>query len=376
MIESAVVDATQAMAIRWLRDGRRVVQAVLVAVEGSAPLPEGAMLVVRDDGSIEGSITGGCVEGAVVVEAERILAGERDPGVLRYGISDELAGTVGLMCGGTVNIFVAELAGAAAKTELDALHAHAAGRPVAIATALDGDAAGARLAIVDGRVLGSLDGPELLDHNVARTAAGLMEEGKTTLCRFGADGATLGAERRIHIRAYAPPPKMVVVGAIDFSAAIAPLAAQLGYAVTIVDARERFVRSGRFAEAADVTIGWPQDVLPEIELGPRDAVLVFTHDPKFDEPALLAALQTRAGYIGALGSRKTTADRERRLRASGVDDEGLARIHSPCGLDIGSRTAEETAVSIIAEIIGVRSRRSAAPLRRTSGPIHTPERSL
>jgi xanthine dehydrogenase accessory factor len=163
-----------------------------------------------------------------------------------------------------------------------------------------------------------------------------MEEGKTTVCGFGADGV----------------------------------------AVTIVDARERFARSGRFTEAAEVRIGWPQDVMPEITLGPRDAVLVFTHDPKFDEPALLAALETGAGYIGALGSRKTTADRERRLRARGVDDEGLGRIHSPCGLDIGSRTAEETAVSVVAEIIGVRSRRSAVPLRRTLGPIHTRERPL
>jgi xanthine dehydrogenase accessory factor len=370
MIESAVIDATQEMANRWLTDGRRVAQALLVSVQGSAPLPEGAMLIVDEDGSVEGSITGGCVEGAVVIEAERLLAGERDPGVLSYGISDELAGTVGLMCGGTVTIVLAELVGEAAQTELAALRAHAEGRPVAIATALDGSP-GARLAIVDGRVRGSLAGPALLDHNVARTAAGLLEEGRTSLCRFGADGATLGAELRIHVRAYAPPPKMVVVGAIDFAAAIAPIAVSLGYVVTILDARERFARSGRFTEAAEVRVGWPQELMPEIELGGRDVVLVFTHDPKFDEPALLAALATGSGYIGALGSRNTTADRERRLRARGVDDDGLARIHSPCGLDIGSRTAEETAISVLAEIISVRAQRCAAPLRETSGPIHT-----
>jgi xanthine dehydrogenase accessory factor len=369
MIESAVVDATQEMAIRWRMDGRRVVQALLVSVHGSAPLPEGAMLVVDQDGVVEGSITGGCVEGALVVEAERLLAGEREPGVLSYGISDELAGTVGLMCGGTVEILLAELAGPAADTELEALRAHGEGRPVAIATALDGSP-GARLAIVDGQVLGSLDGPELLDRNVARTAAGLLEEGRTTLCRFGADGATLGAELRVHVRAYATPPKMVVVGAIDFAAAIAPIAAALGYEVTILDARERFARSGRFTEAAEVRVGWPQDLMPEIELGARDVVLVFTHDSKFDEPALLAALATRAGYIGALGSRKTTADRAQRLRGRGVDDDALARIHSPCGLDIGSRTAEETAISVLAEIISVRAQRGAAPLRETFGPIH------
>jgi xanthine dehydrogenase accessory factor len=200
------------------------------------------MLVVDEDGAVEGSITGGCVEGAVVAEAEQLLARDRAPRVLRYGISDELAGTVGLMCGGTVNILLAELAGEAADTELEALRAHAEGRPVAIATALDGSP-GARPAIVDGRVLGSLDGPQLLDRNVARTAAGLLEEGRTTLCRFGANGATLGAERRVHVRAYASPPKTVVVGAIDFAAAIAPIAAALGYVVTILDARECFARS-------------------------------------------------------------------------------------------------------------------------------------
>jgi xanthine dehydrogenase accessory factor len=164
---------------------------------------------------------------------------------------------------------------------------------------------------------------------------------------------------------------MVVVGAIDFAAAIAPIAAALGYVVTILDARERFARSGRFTAVGEVRVGWPQDLMPQIELAARDVVLVFTHDPKFDGPALLAALETQAGYIGALGSSQTTADRESRLRALGVDDDGLARIHSPCGLDIGSRTAEETAISVLAEIISVRAQRCAAPLRETSGPIHT-----
>ena len=195
MIESGVVDATQAVAVNWLADGRRFVQALLVDVEGSAPLPAGAMMLVDEDGAVEGSITGGCVESAVVQEAEELLCGRRSPGVVTYGISDELAGTVGLTCGGIVHIFLDAPRGAAADVELQALCAHGDGRPVAVATALDGDTAGQRLAVLDDAVIGSLGGPELLDRNVAREARGLLAEGKTTLRRFGADGATLGAER-------------------------------------------------------------------------------------------------------------------------------------------------------------------------------------
>jgi xanthine dehydrogenase accessory factor len=370
MIESGVVNATQEMAIAWLREGRRFVQALLIEVEGSAPLPEGAMMVVDDQGHIEGSITGGCVEGAVVTEAEAIMAGERGPGLLTYGISDELAGTVGLMCGGTVHIFISEPAGEDARTELAALQAHAEGRPAAVATLIDGEKAGARLAVTEEIVAGTMGASDLFDRNVTREALGLLEEGKTTVRRFGADGATLGDDQRVHIRSYALPPQMFIIGAIDFSAALAPFAAAIGYQVTIADARDRFARSPRFTAVADVRIGWPQDVMAGLELGPRDAVLVFTHDSKFDEPALVAALRSGAGYIGALGSRKTTADREERLLEAGVSRADLARIHAPCGLDIGSRTAEETAVSVLAEIIADRAQRAARPLRTTSGPIH------
>jgi xanthine dehydrogenase accessory factor len=374
MFEYGVVNATHDVAISWLEDGRRFVEALLVDVEGSAPLPVGAMMLVDEHGQIEGSITGGCVEGAVVEEAEAILAARHGAKVLRYGISDELAGTVGLMCGGIVHIFVSEPAGEAARAELAALQAHAEGRTTAIATLLDGPSAGGRLAVIDDQLIGSLGGPEQLDRNVAREARGLLEEGKTTLRRFGTDGATLGAELRVHIRAYAPAPRMFIIGAIDFSAALAPFASAIGYEVTICDARDRFAASRRFSSVANVRVGWPQDVMRDVDLGPRDAVLVFTHDPKFDEPALLAALRTNAGYIGALGSRKTTNERERRLRRAGATDVDIARIHAPCGLDIGSSTAEETAVSVLAEIIASRAQRAAAPLRRTTGPIHDHDR--
>jgi xanthine dehydrogenase accessory factor len=369
-MDSGVARVTENAAVAWLARGRRFVQALLVEVEGSAPLPEGAMMLIDEDGTIEGSITGGCVEGAVVQEAEAIMAGERGAGTLRYGISDEVAGTVGLMCGGIVHIFVAEVSGAAGDVELAALRAHAAGRPTAIATLLDEAAAGARLAIVDGEPLGSLMSGALLDRNVVREAAGLLDDGKTTIRRFGSDGATIGDDLRVHIRAYASPPQMVIFGAIDFSAALAAFASQIGYQITICDARQRFARAARFSAAATVRIGWPQDVMDTMQLGARDAVLVFTHEAKFDEPAILAALATDAGYIGALGSRETTADRERRLRAAGVSDAELARVHAPCGLDIGSRTAEETAVSVLAEIIATRAQRSGVSLQDTRGPIH------
>jgi xanthine dehydrogenase accessory factor len=374
MIESGVVRTTEEVAVGWLRDGRRFVQALLVEVEGSAPLPVGAMMVIDGEGAIEGSLTGGCVEGAVVTEAESLMAGERGPGVLTYGISDELAGTVGLMCGGTVHIFIQELGGEVAAIELGVLEAHGDDRTAAIATLLDGDQAGTRLSVSDDVVSGSLGRQALLDRNVAREAAGLLQEGKTTIRRFGSDGATLGDDLRVHIRAYAPPPQMWIFGAIDFSAALAPFASQIGYRVRICDARDRFARSPRFSSVAEVMIGWPQELMRGVALGPRDAVLVFTHDSKFDEPALLAALATDAGYIGALGSRQTTVDRERRLRAAGAGDADLARIHAPCGLDIGSRTAEETAVSVLAEIIASRAERVAMPLRETQGPIHSRDR--
>lgn len=369
-VESGVGRVTEQTAVAWLAGGQRFVQALLVEVEGSAPLPAGAMMLIGEHGAIEGSITGGCVEGAVVTEAEAIMAGERGPGVLTYGISDELAGTVGLMCGGIVHIFIQELSEADAAAEQRVLESHGDGRRAAIATLLDGESAGARLAVADGAAVGSLRHGALLDRNVARETAGLLEEGKTAIRRFGEDGATLGDDLRVHIRSYALPPRMIIFGAIDFSAALAPFAAQIGYEVAIVDARDRFARSSRFSASAEVRIGWPQEVMRDVTLGPRDAVLVFTHDPKFDQPALLSALATDAGYIGALGSRQTTTDRERRLRDAGATDADLARIHAPCGLDIGSRTAEETAVSVLAEIIASRARRAGAPLRATEGPIH------
>ncbi len=361
-----------ATASEWLREGRRVVAALLVGIEGSAPLEPGALMLIAEDGAIEGSITGGCVEAAVVGEAKAIFAGA-DPHTVTYGISDELAGSVGLTCGGTVHVFVQELSGEEARVEAEARDAVAAGRPVAIATLLDGPQAGQKLAVVDGEVDGGFGGPELLDRSVSRDAEGMLAQGRSGVRRYGADGAVLGADLGVHVHAFAPPPKMLIFGAIDFSAALARVASELGYEVTIADPRAPFLETPRFQRAATTLLLWPDEALEQVELGPRDAVLIFTHDPKFDGPALIGALGTAAGYVGALGSRKTTADRERRLRESGVGDEELARVHAPCGLDIGAATPEEVAVSVLAEIIAERSGRAGEPLRQGSAAIHPRE---
>lgn len=447
----SVVRDQAVLAAERLRAGEPLARAVLVAVDGSAPLPPGATLFVDRDGTVEGSITGGCVESALAHEAAEVLAGG-PPRLLTYGISDELAGTAGLTCGGTVHVFLHALLPGAPSTAavLAALDAVAAGRPAALATLIDGSDAGAAAAVVpasgspapppaapasdgsgapdrpalggfrpDGgigmalagegggdagggastppgaapettpaspaaplspdqaapapgmRVVGALGGG-LLDRSAARDAAGMLALGQSGLRSYGADGATLGAEVRVHVRSFAPPPQMVLVGAVDFSAALAPLARELGYAVTIGDPRSAFAKAPRFARAAEVVVGWPPAIFAGRTLGPRDVVVVFSHDPRLDVPALAAALETGAGYVGALGSRRTTAERTERLRAAGVSEAQLARIHAPCGLDIGGGTPEETAISILAEIVAARSARPAAPLRDTAGPIQRP----
>jgi xanthine dehydrogenase accessory factor len=351
-------------------------------------------MYVAADGAIEGSITGGCVESAVVMEAEEVLAG-KPARLVTYGISDELAGTAGLTCGGIVHIFVHALDEDGAEALEEALAEVRAGRPAAVATLLDGDAAGALMAVIpgrvedarsfavaeqqqttadrpgehDGRVIGTLGGPGLLSDGVARDAAGLLEQGATSMRSYGNDGSTLGVGLRVHVTSFASRPQMLIFGAIDFSAALTPLALELGYRVTISDPRERFVKAPRFARADEVHIGWPDEAFAGRFLGPRDAVIVFSHDRRLDVPALQGALATGAGYIGALGSRRTTAERNERLREAGVSEEGIARVYAPCGLDIGGGTPGETAISILAEIVSARSQRQPSPLRETQGAI-------
>ena len=359
---------TNATALEWLREGRRVAAAVLVEAIGSAPLDPGAVMVVDEGGNIEGSVTGGCVEAALFEEAQRVLA-IGAPRLVTYGISDEEAAGVGLMCGGTVRVFVHELTAAAGEPLEATIEAVQQGRPAALATLLDGPGAGAKLALVGEEQVGTLGGPELLDRSVARDAAGLIDEGLSIVRSYGRDGALAGADLRVYVQTFAEAPQMIVFGAGDFSVAVARFARELGYRVTIVDARAPFVRSPRFGAVADVVVDWPDRHLEGRQLGERDAVLVFTHDPKFDVPALVAALASGAGYVGAIGSRRTQADRAGRLRAAGLSAAEIDRIAAPCGLDIGARTPEETAISVLAEIIARRTGRAGEPLSETRGSI-------
>jgi xanthine dehydrogenase accessory factor len=360
---------TAATVTGWLNEGRRVAAGTLVAVDGSSPLDVGASVYIDEHGTIEGSVTGGCVESAVAQEALEMLERGGSPKLVTYGISDELAGTVGLMCGGIVHIFIHPIRDESREAVLAGLAAIRDERPAAVATLLDGEQAGAKLFVDGAGSIGTLGGPALLDSNAAQEARGLTAQGRSTIRAYGPDGASLGSGLRVHVAAFAEPPRMVIFGAIDFASALAPLAKGLGYRVTIADPRRAFLDSPRFSSVAQTIAAWPQDVLADMTLGARDAVLVFTHDPKLDAPAVVAALATDAGYVGALGSRRTTDDRNARLREVGVTDEQLARLYAPCGLDIGSSTVEETAVAILAEIVAARAGRAGRSLREGSGPI-------
>jgi xanthine dehydrogenase accessory factor len=365
----SMLPSRQAVALEWLGQGHRVVAATLIETVGSAPLDPGAEMLVDDSARIEGSVTGGCVEGALVGEAEQVIAGG-PPRIVEYGISDNQAAEVGLMCGGTVRLFVHELREQAREPLAFVQRSLEAGVPAVLATLLDGEGAGDKLAVNESGTVGHLGGISLLNASVAREALGCIDQGISTVRRYSGSGEVMGSELRVYIQGFASPPEMIIFGAIDFSVALAKAAGELGYHVTICDARAPFLSSSRFTQVADVAIDWPDRYLAGRELGPRDAILVFTHDPKFDEPALLAALAGNAGYIGALGSRRTQAARLERLAAAGADEQQLERIQAPCGLDIGARTPAETAVSILAEVIARRTHRSGEPLTDTSGSIH------
>jgi xanthine dehydrogenase accessory factor len=361
---------SQSPGLQWLAEGRRVVVASLVSTVGSAPLDPGAEMLFDDTGRIEGSVTGGCVEAALADVAADVLAGAA-PRVVRYGISDDEAVDVGLMCGGTVEVFVHELGDESREALEEAQAALEAGERVAVATLLDGPRAGAKLTVRGNGTAGSLQVTLLLDRNVEKEARGLLDQGLSVVRSYGSAGEVLDAELRVYIQAFATPPSLVICGAIDFSEAVARIATALGFRVTICDARPPFAASPRFSAAADVVVEWPDRYLARRRLGQRDVVLVFTHDPKFDQPAL--ALASGAGYVGALGSHRTQEQRMRRLREAGRNEQEIERISAPCGLDIGARTLEETAVSILVEVIAKRTGRKGGSLASSGEPIHPRE---
>lgn len=372
-------DVVAELAQRWER-GETTALATVVRTFRSAPRQAGAAMLRCADGSVVGSVSGGCVEGAVYeLGGEVVTTGQ--PALERYGISDDDAFAVGLTCGGIIDVFV-EPVSRETFPELDAVAADiSAERPVAVATVVehpDPTRVGRHLVVRTGTledpVTGSL-GSARADAALATDAVGMLEAGASGTLTYGPGGERRGEGMHVFVSSYAARPRMLVFGAIDYAAAVARQATLLGYRVTVCDARPLFTTQARFPDVDELVVDWPHRYLAgEIAAGRvdgRTVVCVMTHDPKFDVPLLQVAFDLPEGaYIGAMGSRRTHDDRLRRLRAAGATEEKIARMHSPIGLDLGARTPEETAVSIAAEVIALRWGGLGAPLRATTGDIH------
>ncbi len=365
---------------QWWETGETVGMGTVVATFRSAPRPAGASMLLGPGGEAVGSVSGGCVEGAVYELAEQVLE-TGVPVLERYGVSDDEAFAVGLTCGGILDVYVEkvdqetfpELGDIAADVE--------AGRPVALATVIehpDPSRVGRRLVVrpedASGPVTGSVGSPRA-DGAVADDARGLLASGHNATLTYGPDGERRGEGMRVFVWAFAPAPRMIVFGAIDFAAAVARMGSFLGYQVTVCDARPVFATASRFPGADEVVVDWPHRYLQgEVEAGRvdgRTVLAVLTHDPKFDVPLLEVALRLpEIGYIGAMGSRRTHENRLERLRDAGLTEEEIGRLSSPVGLDLGARTPEETAVSIAAEIIALKWGGKGERLGELEGPIH------
>lgn len=366
--------------LRWWREGATVGMATVVATFRSAPYPPGVSMLVGPTGEAVGSVSGGCVEAAVYELSQSVVASGR-PVLERYGVSDDDAVAVGLTCGGILDVFV-EAVGPQSFPELGAVAEDIeAGRPVAVATVVehpDPERVGRRIVV---RPHGTGEthegglGSERSDHAIADDVRGLLESGHSAMLVYGPDGERRGEGMRVFAAVFAPPPRLIVFGAIDFASAMASMGRFLGYRVTVCDARPVFATESRFPAAHEVVVGWPHRYLAaEAEAGrvdERTMLAVLTHDPKFDGPLLEVALRLpKVGYIGAMGSRRTHEGRLERLREAGLTEAELSGLSSPIGLDLGARTAEETAVSIAAEIISLRWGGTGDRLSGAEGPIH------
>jgi xanthine dehydrogenase accessory factor len=349
------------------RDNEPVAIATVVAITGSAPKPSGSSLLLRRDGAVVGAVSGGCVEGEVVSAAERVLASGISE-CLKFEAADgEDPFSVGLTCGGVIELVVERIDASLWPQAGLLFEAIGADRPVLIANRMDSP--GEQLLIVDGQTVGSL-GTEALDRAVAgrwksALATGSGRDWPSTACleRFSGDQAVI-------IREYHPRPPLWIFGAIDTSAALASLAKALGYRVVVCDARAIFATERRFPMADQVVCEWPHRWLADQNITANTVICVLTHDPKFDIPVLKIALRSNAAYVGAMGSRKTHQDRLDRLAQVGLSAAEIARLRSPIGLDLGGRSPQETALSILAEVVMVRESRSGLPLSETEGTIH------
>ncbi|KOV97023.1 XshC-Cox1-family protein [Streptomyces sp. NRRL B-1140] len=357
----------------WIEEGRDFAVATVVAVDGSAPRPPGAALAVCADGTVVGSVSGGCVEGAVYDLCLQALQ-DGETVVERFGYGDEDAFAVGLTCGGTVDVMITPFRGGR-PAETAALAAAAREDPVALARVVRGPSGllgRALLVRPDGSYDGGLGGAPDLDRAALDRAHALLAAGRTGTVELSEDGTHCPGGLTLLVESAAPAPRMIVFGAIDFAAALVRAGKFLGYRVTVCDARPVFATRARFPEADEIVVDWPDRYLRRTGTDGRTVLCVLTHDAKFDIPLLTEALRLPVAYVGAMGSRRTHEDRRRRLRDAGVSECEMARLRSPIGLDLGARTPEETAVSIAAEIVAVRHGGTGEPLTGSGGPIHRP----
>ncbi|POX36542.1 XshC-Cox1-family protein [Streptomyces sp. Ru73] len=374
---------------RWVEQGRDFAVATVVGVGGSAPRQPGAALAVDRDGTAIGSVSGGCVEGAVYELCRQALE-TGEPVRERFGYSDEDAFAVGLTCGGVIDILVTPVRASApepsggpddppapvdstSRTLAAAAAAAVSAEAAALARIVSGPAGllgRALLVRADGSHTGSLGGHPALDRTALAEARALLDAGRTATVEIGADGSQCGVPLTLLVESSVPPPRMLVCGAIDFAAALVRAGKFLGYHVTVCDARPVFATRARFPGADEVVVDWPHRYLDTQQLDSRAVLCVLTHDAKFDVPLLERALRLPVAYVGAMGSRRTHLDRLRRLREAGLTDRELSRLRSPIGLDLGARTPEETALSIAAEIVAVRRGGTGVPLTGAHTPIH------
>ncbi len=336
----------------WSERGDRIALATVTDVARSAPRPPGAKMAISGTGEIAGSVSGGCVEGAVVDIAERVMAGE-PPRLTHYGIADSDAWDVGLPCGGEIDVWVQEYSSG----RFEQL-ARADGRAVEV-TLLEGASAGAKLLVeADGAVSGTLGSPELDDEAVRISAELIWSE---------------ASEHRgaMFFDVIAPAPRLLLFGAVDVAASLCRLARATGWRPFVIDPRARFAAPERFPDAVEVVAAWPEEAVARIGgIDPATYIAVLTHDPKLDDAALTLALRSPARFVGAMGSRRAQAKRRERLLAAGFGDEEMDRLSAPLGLDLGAISTEETALSILAEIVAARHGRDGGRLANARGRIH------
>ncbi|OUD01994.1 XdhC family protein [Streptomyces swartbergensis] len=359
---------------RWVEQGRDFAVATVVAVGGSAPRQPGAALAVDAEGTAIGSVSGGCVEGAVYELCEQALR-DGETVLERFGYSDDDAFAVGLTCGGVIDILVTPVRAAdpVRPVVASALTAAARGEAAAVARIVSGppELTGRALLVrPDGPCEGGFGGHPELDRTIAAEAGALLDAGRTGTLEIGEQGSRCGAPLTILVESSVPPPRMIVFGAIDFASALVRVGKFLGYHVTVCDARPVFATRARFPEADEIVVEWPHQYLERTDVDARTVLCVLTHDAKFDVPLLKLALRLPVAYVGAMGSRRTHLDRNARLREVGVTELELSRLRSPIGLDLGARTPEETALSIASEIVAARRGGSGVSLTGAHTPIH------